>query len=659
MKSVLITLLFCTYTLVLQAQSQVLDSLRQELAVAETDSLQAYWYSRMAWHSFRYDLDSTAHYIHQARVISEQLNNRSQIAVLQHYQGLLHRLRAEYEAALDTFRRVLEYYQMQGDTLRMTGPLFNMGVIYFELGDYEKSLEYYYQELDINQQYERPLSVANSLNSIANVQKNQGDYEQALATYQKAHTIIEQENDNGQLATVLENMAAIYLLQGKLEEAQQLAQQSLQLDEQLERPWGMAHSLTTLSSVLRQQGNLRQATQYIQRAVQLRKKLGQPMELSDSYLAYSELLADMNRLDEAMSLAQQSLQLADSIGYLKGLRQGYTVLAQAFAKNGQFEAAYQTQQQASFYRDSLLTVEKTRALEELEVRYDLRRKEQSLQRLRAENKFRAATAAQERRSRIAWTMSTVLFALLAGSSLLWYRQRLAHDRLVAEQAAILQDARIQQLEQEQKLLTLDAMINGQEEERKRIAKDLHDSLGSLLSTVKLHFRAIQQQIQQLEELDVYQTTNSLIDHASEEVRRISHNMMPDVLQLGLPEGLEEIAQNVQQSTQLNVTFQEVGFPQTELTETQKIMLYRIAQELTQNALKHAFAKNILLQLIWSAEQVQLIVEDDGIGFDTQTAKKGVGLRSIQSRIEYLNGSADFDSEKGVGTTVTVQAPLLL
>jgi len=658
MKSVLITLLFCTGTFVLPAQKYVMDSLRQELAAAASDSLQAYWYSRMAWHSFRYDLDSTAQYIRRARAISEQLHDESQIAVLQHYQGLLHRLRAEYDAALDTFQRVLEYYQVQGDTFRMTGPLFNMGAIYFELGDYEKSLDYYYRELDINQQYERPLSVANSLNSIANVQKNQGDYEQALRTYQEAKDIIEQENNESQLATVLENMADIHQLQENFDEAKKFARQSLAIDEKLERPWGMAHSLTTLSSVFRQQGDLRQAATYIQRAIRLREDLGQPMELSDSYLAYSELLIDLQQNPQATSFAQKAIQLADSIDYLKGLRQGYTVLARAFAQSGRFEEAYQTQQQAQQYQDSLLNVEKTRALKELEVRYDLRQKEQTLQTLRAENQLRAATAAQERRSRIAWTIATVLFALLAGSSLLWYRQRLAHDRLAAEQAAALQNARIQQLEQEQKLLTLDAMINGQEEERKRIAKDLHDSLGSLLSTVKLHFRAIQQQIQQLEDLDVYQTTNSLIDHASEEVRRISHNMMPDVLQLGLPEALEEIAQHVQQSSQLNVTFQEVGFPQTELTETQKIMLYRIAQELTQNALKHASAKNVLLQLIWSAENVQLIVEDDGIGFDAQIAKKGVGLRSIQSRIQYLNGSVDFDSEQGAGTTVTVQAPLL-
>jgi len=658
MKSLFLTLLLCGVLFSLKAQKHVLDSLQLELAAAETDSLRAYWYSRMAWHSFRYDLDSAETYIRQARQICESIDYESQIAVLQHYQGLLHRLQAEYSAALDTFRQVLSYYEKQGDTLRMTSPLFNIGAIYFEIGDYEKCLEYSYRELAINEQYDKPLSIANSLNSIANVQKNQGDYEEALNTYERARKIVETENDLGQLATVLENMASTYVLLKNYEKARALSEKSLRIDEQLERPWGIAHSLTTLSQVARKQNDFPAAMEYVQRAIDLREALGQPMELSDSYLAYSELLASTNRYRTATDFAQRAIQLADSIAYLKGLRQGYTVLARIFAESNQFEKAYEAQQEAQFYQDSLLNAEKAKALKELEIRYDVQQKEIALQNLQAENELKAAATTQERRSRIAWTIATGLFALLALSTLLWYRQRLAHDRLVAEQAAALQSARIEKLEQEQKLLTLDAMINGQEEERKRIAKDLHDSLGSLLSTVKLHFRAIQRQIQQLEELDVYQTTNSLIDHASEEVRRISHNMMPDVLQLGLPEALEEIAQNLKHSTQLDVTFQEIGFPQMELTETQKIMFYRIAQELTQNVVKHAAAKKILLQLTWSSDAVQLIVEDDGTGFDTEKASKGVGLRSIASRIQYLNGTVDFDSEKNVGTTVTVIAPLL-
>ena len=124
-----------------------------------------------------------------------------------HYQGLVHRLRSEFPAALDTFRRVLSYYESVGDTARMTSPLFNLGVVYSLIGDYDRSLKYYYRELAINETHFGPEAVANSLNSIANIQRNRGNLEQAKATYQRARQLIEAEDDQTTLAIIYGNFS--------------------------------------------------------------------------------------------------------------------------------------------------------------------------------------------------------------------------------------------------------------------------------------------------------------------------------------------------------------------------------------------------------------------------------------------------------------------
>ena len=200
------------------------------------------------------------------------------------------------------------------------------------------------------------------------------------------------------------------------------------------------------------------------------------------------------------------------------------------------------------------------------------------------------------------------------------------------------------------------MITGQEEERKRIAKDLHDGLGGLLATVKLQFGALQKEMQKISELNVYKKTNNLIDDACVEVRKIAHNMMPDALmKLGLYDAVKDMAENINENNKINIRVNNIGF-EKRLDETKEVMLYRIIQELLNNILKHAEAKNIIIQFSQHENELTLTVEDDGKGFDVETAinKGGLGLKSIRSRVDYLKGKLEVDSEMGVGSTTTVR-----
>lgn len=209
------------------------------------------------------------------------------------------------------------------------------------------------------------------------------------------------------------------------------------------------------------------------------------------------------------------------------------------------------------------------------------------------------------------------------------------------------------------LVAFGSMIEGQEVERLRIAKDLHDSLGGMLSTIKSHFTTIQKERKPINELQLTKKTNSLIDEACVEVRRISHNMMPNALSLsGLPGALDDLGEYL--TDQGYETTVEVSNIAENLKDTTKIMIYRLIQEVISNIRKHAQAKTILIQLIGFKNELHLTIEDDGVGFDYDAAllKKSLGLKSVNSRVAYLNGTIDWDTQKDKGTTVVINIPLV-
>ncbi|MCB0436406.1 MAG: sensor histidine kinase, partial [Mangrovimonas sp.] len=210
------------------------------------------------------------------------------------------------------------------------------------------------------------------------------------------------------------------------------------------------------------------------------------------------------------------------------------------------------------------------------------------------------------------------------------------------------------LEQQQQVISLQAMINGQETERTRIAKDLHDSMGGTFSTIKMYLSSLEHQITDKEQQTLLEKSNKAISHAASDMRRIAHNMMPEVLiKLGLIKAIQELVDNINSSKQLKIIFQHFGMVER-LSGSFEIMLYRIVQELLNNIMKHSDATEAVIQFIKEENRLHVTIEDNGKGFQVLPEKKGVGLNSVKERVLYLNGKLSIDSEVSTGTTVTME-----
>ena len=204
-----------------------------------------------------------------------------------------------------------------------------------------------------------------------------------------------------------------------------------------------------------------------------------------------------------------------------------------------------------------------------------------------------------------------------------------------------------------------ALLMGEEQERKRIATELHDGMGSMLSTLKLNAETIELDQKQLSEKEriAYRKVIDLIDKACVELRNISHNMIPTGMeQFGLIQSLHSIIKNINNSGKTIFNLDTYNLNERFNRELE-LSLYRIALELINNIIKHSYARNATIQLIKNEDNITLMVEDDGIGFDVNTIVEGMGLHNIKSRVDVFNGKFTIDTQPDRGSTFIIEIPI--
>ena len=212
---------------------------------------------------------------------------------------------------------------------------------------------------------------------------------------------------------------------------------------------------------------------------------------------------------------------------------------------------------------------------------------------------------------------------------------------------------------ESKYIALNSLMEGQELERKRLAREIHDGIGPILSTVKMNLANIEGDVENLmpDLKEKFQKSYKLIDEAAGDLRSISHNLMPKVLSdFGLSEALETLCEKIDAARSVNIDFINVGLDHR-LNEVTELGLYRISQELLNNTLKYAQATKVTLQLIKRDETIRLMYEDDGIGFYPDSVASGIGLMNIENRARALAGQSVVDSRPGKGMTATIEIPI--
>jgi signal transduction histidine kinase len=229
-----------------------------------------------------------------------------------------------------------------------------------------------------------------------------------------------------------------------------------------------------------------------------------------------------------------------------------------------------------------------------------------------------------------------------------YQKRMLNEKLKREKLEVAYQQKI-----------LKATLISQENERSRIATDLHDSVGAMLSTIRLTLHATESQ---LNENNLFANSKQMLDETIETIRRISRDLLPVNLEkFGLSNTLQEMAERITQSGKVKVLFKEEGEKHL-IKKESEVQVFRIIQELLNNSLKHAEATEIVLQMRWS-DKLVLLIKDNGKGFELpkeenfNEIKTGVGLHSINLRTKLLAGTLTIKTEKQKGSEFLITVPL--
>lgn len=312
---------------------------------------------------------------------------------------------------------------------------------------------------------------------------------------------------------------------------------------------------------------------------------------------------------------------------------------------GQFENALNCFKKSVDYADSITNENNVRHITQIQAQYDSDKQLQQITILKKEKET----------SKLFVLLLSILVIAIIVTSLFTYRNIL-QKRKITSQELDLKEQKIRQLNKEHQLLATQSVLQGEEAERSRLARDLHDGLGGLLSGVKLALSNVKGNvILSSKNVEKFDNALGLLDMSIRELRRVAHNMMPEALvKFGLKEALSDFCNSINTNA-IQINFQFFGIDKR-IDSSYEINTFRIAKELINNALKHSQSSELMIQIIQEENRVHLTVQDNGQGFDTAILckSKGCGINNIKSRVESLKGSFDIVSEPGKGTEASVE-----
>ena len=522
------------------------------------------------------------------------------------------------------------------------------------------------------------------------------NYDDSFRSYKKSIDLFEKIGDSTNLYEVKLSLADLYIFQDLDDGAERLLQEAIQFYNREKKGVELARAYLDLSRIYLDRADFKKEIYYLNKSVDINRMLKDTLlditigiEKSNSYVRLGEKNKALGTAERALALSKEidnpefisrsllavgnAFQLKQqpkiSIDYLRQshqltasvnapqLRDIYKTMAAAFADQESYDSAYLYVNKFVALNDSLQNADQLETANRLSRQYESQKKDEKIQEL-SEEKNSAEFSVRKQRNLLISALIGFL-AILAGTYFIirFFQKQISTRELINRQNEKINKQKITELENNMKIESMHAMIEGQEAERERVAKDLHDSLGGLLSTVKLQFDSLETKLEGVSQFKNYQNANRLLDTACQEVRDIARNMQPSsLLNLGLVAAVGDLINRIDDPDQRTIDFQHYGL-ENKLENTVALTVYRLVQELLNNSIKHSKAQEILIQLTRKENEFIIMVEDDGVGFDVEGVKKGMGTENILSRVNYLKGDLSVHSEKGKGTTTLITVPL--
>lgn len=586
-----------------------------------------------------YQPDTAMMLLRKARALSDRWGFKRGIIKCLQSSGTLFMERGLYDSSLAYFEQALHHASEQEprDTATNITLYSNSAAVYVSWGRYEDALQLQYKAMHMATGTRFSKLRCLIYNNIGSILYELGQTDKAFYYLDKGKDIAFRVKEaNFILPYIYINEALLFLKDKKTEASKEKCRLAITADKQFQSTEVQYAVADLIGNIYKAENKPAQAIASYKSILDM--KPDYPSGKLQALISLGNIYLELKQYPTALAYLQEAMQKALVLNGNRELRRIYEGLINVYRNQQRYALALEYEDKLMGVKDSLLDIEKVRSLSILEIKYQTAEKNKVI----AESKLQIA----DQRARIV-RKNIMIGGTLAGTALIlslsgffyFYKQKLQR--------------------QKQETAIWHAMVEGEEKERARIAHDLHDGIGGLLSTLKMYLGILQKRVPAIAAIDVYRDATQLLDDTVTEVRKTAHNLMPELLlNHGLSEAVRIYCNAIQDDEGLKIDFQYYGFI-GKLNSGFQLSLYRIIQELVQNILKHANASLALVQLSQHNEFLDITVEDNGIGMPEEKIKHGgIGLQSIKRRVSELQGNFHISSTSGNGTTIYIEFNLL-
>jgi signal transduction histidine kinase/uncharacterized protein HemY len=629
------------------SQNRMTDSLENLLKNAKEDTNRVKILDDLCWEYTLTKSKKSGEYAKQMLELAQKINDQKGIGNAYANLGAANYMQSNNDSAIKYFSMAAGLRKKINDKAGTGGALNNIAMAYQQQSNYTSAVSYYLQALKIFEELNDVKRMAQANVNIASLYTELKNYNLSLKYGMKGLEGWEKMNFKFGISGAYVNIGNAYNGLQKYEEAIEYYEKALELQKELNNHFSMGRIYHNLGSIYYTLKDYTKAENYIEKEIPLKKEVGDLEGMSSAYHSLGNLFLRTGKTDLAIAEFKKSLELARSIKNLDNARWAYNGLKEAYAIKGK---AQEVSNYALLYdqvKDSMLNEANSRIVAEMEARYQTEKKEKENEELRRRSEIQVLEIENTEEKRKNQLILAASLFLMAGASsvFLYNRRKLKQKAIHAAEIA----------EEEKKRFK--AIIEAEERERSRIAQELHDGLGQLLSAARLNVAGLEDSIIE-EDREWLEKSLKIIDDACIEVRHISHNMMPSALiRLGLMPAIQELVNNINGSKSLKVDLHTNV--RGSLGKSLDITIYRIMQEVLNNMMRHSKADKISLDIQREDNTLRINIKDNGVGFDVRVLResKGLGWKNIFSRVSMIDGSIDVSSEPSKGTLVFIQLKL--
>lgn len=527
----------------------------------------------------------------------------------------------------------------------------NIGDSYINEGDYIHASEYCYKALDELKKNNVPLThtTANVYLNLGLVNIRLGLPAKALDNFRHAEDISRRAHLDRQLANSLANIGEYYSINHKPDSAIPYFNEMMQIGVRLGKVDIQAIANDNLGRAYVVRGDYSKAVPLLQLAISLASNR-YPYIVVDASYALGDALCRIGRYNDAERILIAALNETKAHNLKDNYAECYGKLVTFYKTTKNYKKALDYTDSLMVLKDSLTSAEKANAIAQMEQKYknaETDRSNAERDKKLTENELviaRQSNKIVRKNVWIAGISGSVVLLIVIGIAL--YRNASHRQRLQAEQ--------IKSLQQENTISILKGVVQGEEKERSRLARELHDGIGGMLSAIIMRLSSLRHDKTDINSVPAYSEAMQLLNEMGDEIRIAAHNLMPEVLlKQPLQDAIRTYCNHIMERSAMEVDFQSYGSFEN-LSQNSKLNIYRIVQELLKNVLQHAGAAHVLVQLAVNEHLLTITVEDNGKGFNTDEVKKGIGLHNLRTRVHSMHGQITTKSMIGRGTSVYIE-----